>query len=480
MLVASLLLLAATLPRPLMGAAEGPREDDLVIQFYSNLTTAFAALKTGDIDLVLGSLTKDLTTLASQDANLVLAPVASYDMYEFDLNNNWSITDYPGIRSPMNYTAMRQAITWLTDKNYIVDVICEGFAERIDQMIAAPLKGWANTSMWYPNYPYEYDPLAAKAVLDSTFPEGTAPNPHYDPNFPGAAQYIRTYPTDHSLAGQNLDPLKICVRIDDPKRLEAGRMVYGNMRKHGIPCDVQESPALVLYPLVMDDMNYHFYTGSWSVGQFPPPSLYGLYHSINARPGGNNYVTGGRFPFVGDNATDPRLYRTHPKLDALLTEGNYATSHSQAVTACRKAAGYMAEECVTIPLFSRRSYYCYSNKLLGVVNQEGQGPENAYTFMNAYKTDGSPIRCATISPPHSMHIIYSSWEADWQCLDRMKKRRLFRQASQRRPRQKRQRHSLLHQRLVPLSNAAEFVPRTPPHRHHRPLRHRGLLRIYTA
>lgn len=413
-LSASVLLLMTSLPLPSAAAANGPREGDLTIHFCSNVTSAYLGLKTGEVDLILGSLTKSLTTLASQDANLVLAPVAGYNMFEFDLNNNWSIPAYPGIRSPMNYAQMRQAIVWLTDKNYIVDVICEGFAERIDQMIAAPLMGWANTSMWYPNYPYEYDPLAAKSVLDSKFLEGTTPNPYYDPDFPGSAQYIRTYPADHSLAGQNLDPLEICVRSDDLYRLGAGRLVYGNMRKHGIPCDVREGPSSVLYTIVMGEFNYHLYTGSWNVGRIPPMSLYGLYHSSNAYPYGSNYVTGGVFPFVRDP-----LYSTHPKLDALLYDGNHATTHSDAVTKCRLATGYMTEICVTVPLYSRRSYHCYSSKLLGVVNMDGRGPENDYTFMNVYKTDGSPIRCATLGPPHGMNIVYSSWIYDWQCLDRM-------------------------------------------------------------
>ncbi len=408
LLLASLLLLAATGSLPAARGTTGPRGEDLVIHFYSNVTEAYLGLKAGDVDLVLEDLPKDLATLAREDSNLVLAPVAGYNMYEFDLNNNWSIPSYPGIRSPMNYSQMRQAVAWLTDKNHIVDVICDGFAERIDQAIAAPLKGWANMSMWYPNYPYEYDPFAAKAVLDSTFPEGTTPNPYYDPSFPGSALSLRTYPADHSLAGQDLDPVKICVRSDVLYMLKAGRLVYGNMRKHGIPCDVREGPSSAFYSLVLHEFNYHFYTGGWKVGRFPSMTLYSLYHSDNIGPLGGNYVTGVR-PGVP----------THPKLDRLLKGGRWVDSYSEAVTNTKLAAGYMTEICVTVPLYSLRSYYSYSSKLLGVVNMEGHGLENDYTFMNAYRTEGGPIRCATINPPSAMNIIYSNWIYDWQCLDRM-------------------------------------------------------------
>ena len=408
-LLASLLLLAATGSLPSARGITGPRGEDLVIHFYSNVTEAYLGLKAGDVDLVLEGLPKDLATLARQDVNLVLTPVADYDMYQFDLNNNWSIPSYPGIRSPMNYSQMRQAVAWLTDKNHIVDVICDGFAERIDQAIAAPLKEWANMSMWYPNYPYEYDPLAAKAALDSTFPEGSTPNLDYDSGNPLSSPYLRHYPDDHpQKAGQDLDPLIFYVRSDQYARLMAGRAVYQALQKMGVPIHAIEAPSAVTYTPVMGEFDYHFYTGGWSAGRFPPMTLYGAYHSNSISPWGGNYVTGVR-PGVP----------THPKLDRLLEGGRMADSYSAAFRCTKLAAGYMTEICVTVPLYSLRSYQCYSSKLLGVVNMEGHGLENDYTFMNAYKTDGSPMRCATLGPPHGMNIIYSGWTYDWQCLDRM-------------------------------------------------------------
>jgi len=109
----------------------------------------------------------------------------------------------------------------------------------------------------------------------------------------------------------------------------------------------------------------------------------------------------------------------HPKLDTLLYNANYALTYSAAVTNCKLAAGYMTEICVNVPLWSATSYWCWQKKLLGVVNMEGSGPHNGYTFMNAYKTDGSPIRCATINAPNAMNIVYSSWVYDYNNLDRM-------------------------------------------------------------
>ncbi|MGB9134841.1 MAG: hypothetical protein WCC63_04575, partial [Candidatus Bathyarchaeia archaeon] len=269
--------------------------------------------------------------------------------------------------------------------------------------------GWANESMSYPNYPYEYDLPAAAAILDTKFPKNTSqPNPFYDkPVFPGSSQYLRNYPADHAKANSVLDPLIICDRSDDTRWTKIAPMIVQNIRTLGIPVTQITGSGNILRPIVMDQMDYHLYTGSWTVGRFPPVTLYGLYHSINAFPGGRNYVTGSPFQ------------NTHPKLDELLYDCNYASYYTAAVTACKLAAGYMTELCVNIPLWSDVSYCVYSNSLLGVVNMQCYGPVNPYTFMNAYKANGSPILIGLVCPPEAMNIVYSSWLYDFSNLDRM-------------------------------------------------------------
>jgi hypothetical protein len=416
-LFASLLLMMVAFPSA--SALKGTRGEDLSVTFYATQEAAYTALSTGEIDFILYELTSSQADNAFTNPNLVTAKVPSSGFYEFDLNNNYSISDYPGIRSPMNYTEMRQAVAFLSDKDYYVDTLLGGKAVRIDQMIAAPYYGWANASMSYPYYPYEYSPAAAKAKLDTTFPVGTTPNPYYDAGNPLSSPYLRQYPVGHSKAGMDLDPMKFKVRSDSTPRLEAGRGVVNWMRTLGVPIDSQEGSSSTLHPVVMADFNYHFYTGGWSVGRFPPLSLYGLYHSINAFSEGSNYVTGGHFPFVGDNATDPRLYRSHPILDQYLYNCNYALTYGDAVKYCKLAAGYMTEICVNVPCWSASSFWVWNKNLLGVVGMQGDDPENGYTFQNAYKTDGSAIRCGTINFPPSVNIVYSNWVYSYSVLDRM-------------------------------------------------------------
>jgi len=390
---------------------QGPRTEDLIIKFYPNIEQAYAALKNGSIDICAYELTSDLYQDAIDDSNIVLAPVGDRGMYEFDINNNYTCADYPDIESPTHRLEMRQAIAYLTPKDRIVSEFCGGFANRIDQPLAYVLRGWRNQSYWYEDgsYPYEYDPLAAAAVLDSGgFPQGTTPNPDYDPSYLGSSEYIRTYPPDHpQKPEQDLDPLEFLARSDDSRRLQAGRLLDENLRKLGIPANFVD--YWWWWPSPFDEGRYHIYTGGWSVGRFPGITAYGLYHHNNYFVGGSNYVTG-----VDQNG-DPN----YPKLNELLEAARYPDNHTEAVSAIKNALGYFTEECITIPLFSARSYWAWSTSLLGVVNSDGIGPVNDYTFLNAYKVDGSPIRVGLKMPPNQMNKIYSQWYYDYQCLDRM-------------------------------------------------------------
>lgn len=374
----------------------GPRTEDLIIYWYDGVECAYEALKTGEIDIVMWDITREQYKDAIADPSIVLAPVTDMDMYEFDINNNWTIATYPGVRSPTSYLEMRQAMAFLTDKDTIVSYCCGGFAERIDQPVAAPTKGWMNESYMKPYYPYEYDPLGAKDVLDTMFPQGTTDNPFYDPAFPGSVPKIRTYPVGHEKAGEDLDPLICCVRTDDRRRLCAGRMLYENLRKHGVPVNPIEADMIVLYDRLHSLRDYHFYTGGWSLGRFPI-YLYYLYHSDwwYFPFWGPNYVT-------GVNETNEPNY---PDLDELLEKILYCESFVELMAACKNAMGLFTEYCITVPLWSSRWFWAYSSDLLGVVSMDGYGPENGYTFMNAYKTDGTAIRCGLKRAPFRLNVI---------------------------------------------------------------------------
>jgi ABC-type transport system substrate-binding protein len=286
-LILSLIVFAPTSSASL---TKGVRTENLAVLYYTSPQAAFAALQIGDIDIMASPLSAEQYAVATTDPNIVLGLVQENDMHEFDLNNNATIATYPGVTSPTSYFEFRQALALLVDKNYIVNSICGGFADRIDVPVPKSAYSWANSSVVYPNYPYEYDPPAATAKLDEAgFLQGTTPNPYYDAGFPGSAQHIRTYPEYHPKAGQDLDPIIFYARSDGLQKLYAGMYLRDNMRKAGIPVDFRTGSLGVCYPAVFGERDYHIYTGGWALGRYPT-YLYSLYGPEFWFPFGPNIV----------------------------------------------------------------------------------------------------------------------------------------------------------------------------------------------
>lgn len=393
---------------------EGARHDEgLLIRYYAGENAAFTALLTGGIDVMAWPLTAAQYVAATATPDLQLAPIAELGMFQFDLNNNYTIGDYPGVRSPANDLDFRRALAHMVDKNWIVDVDLQGFGERIDCPLAAPQKGYANDTCCYDPYPYNI--FTANTILDAAG--------YLDHDIDG----WRNYPVGWDGAPDvnpadgfpdNLE-IKICIRSDHTHRFIVGGDFESTIRVDcNIKTSVITSDSETLGPIVMEDRNYHIYTGGWTVGKYPT-YLYNLFHSDTWHPNGANYVT-------GMNASNLPNY---PDLDADLEAVYYADTYSSFVAAVKRATGKLVcDYCVNIPLWSYVSYMAYSKYLVGVVNMEGYGIVNDYTFMNAIKVDNpvtpadestEPIKMGLTNEPHELNILYSSWVWDYQVLDRV-------------------------------------------------------------
>jgi len=407
MAILATLMLTSTMPV----MSTPPRHcKGLDIYFYENEDACFTALMACEIDFMAWALTDAQYALAVVSPNIQLAGYAENGFFEFDLNNNYTIPDFPGVRSPMNDPEFRKSIAHMVDKNWIISSVIGGFAERIDCMIAAPQKGYGNeTCCFEETYPYPYSIAAANARLDAA---------GFDDS---DANGVRNYPADWpGRPGRpDLDPIKICIRSDHGHRLTAGNELERTMREDcNIPTNPVRQSSDVLKPIVMNARNYHIYTGGWGVGRWPL-YLYGLFHWSGWFPDGDNYVT-------GMNQTNQPNY---PDLDEDLEDIFYAENDADFKAAVKRASGKMVcKYCVNIALWSYVSYWAYKKTLVGVVNMEGYGIENTYTFLNAKKCDDKdtpedesqePIKMGLIHNPKALNILYSSWVYDYSVLDRV-------------------------------------------------------------
>ena len=402
---------------PLAVNSYSPRHcKGLDVYFYESPDTAFAALLAGEIDFMQWSLTEEQYNDACLTPDLQLAGYAENGMMEFDLNNNYTIAQHYPIRNPLNDLEFRRAIAQATDKNHICNVICKGFAVRIDCPLCAPQKGYGNETCCGPEpaYPYPYDTDAANARLDA------AGFDDYD------TDNVRNYPLDwpgvEGVIGvrdePNLHDIDLCIRKLHGHRNAAGTLL-GNTLKDvlNIPVWFHYGTSDDLFPIVMGDRNYHIYTGGWNLGRYPT-YLYGLFHPSNWFPDGSNYVT-------GMNETNQPNY---PDLDEDLEAVEYAPDMGSFTNACKRATGKLVcDYCVNIPLWSYASWWAYSRFLVGICNMDGYGLENTYTFLNAYKVDNpatpgdesqDPIHMGTIHAPKDLNILYSTWYYDYAVLDR--------------------------------------------------------------
>ena len=202
---------------------KGPRSD-IKIVFYPNQSEAYAALKNGSADFVNEFLNFSDFEDALNDPNLVVSREMDLGTFEFDINNNYSLSISPGIKSPTHEVKFRQAIAFATDKDYIMNQLVKEQGARIDQQVNAACTSWMNETYLDDGYPYKYNLTEAAQLLDElgfidTDQNGWRNYPSDWPGAPGAdfTQY----------------PLQVYVRNDRMslynKRLYAGRHLVSQL-----------------------------------------------------------------------------------------------------------------------------------------------------------------------------------------------------------------------------------------------------------
>lgn len=375
----------------------GPRAPGLEIYFYYNPEAIFQALVRNEIDLMDWPLNADQYYYAATDPNIILTPQSpSLNVFGLALNNNYTVSYcyggvcYGGVRNPLNDVYFRRAIACMVNKDRIVYEILHGLGDRIDVPIPYLLNSWWNNSVVYPNYPYEYSLERASEFLCAAG--------FIDTDHDGVRNYPLGWPGAED--GRNLDPLIFFIRTDLGEELKyASLCLVDTMQSLGIPVDEILGSKTLFDDLVKQNRRYHLA----SVWEFFPKwddqfrVLFTTYHSLFYYQCGQNYVTG----------LDADGLPNYPLLDQYLEEMWCASTYDDLIAAAMEVQGFIVDNCITISLWSTRSFYAYRN-LCGVVNMVGAGPYNIYTLINAYRVDYQyqPIRIGRLQPD-SMNPLYA-------------------------------------------------------------------------
>lgn len=208
---------------------EGQPRSDLEITWFTSETAAYDTLKAGQVDLMQWSLSKAQREDTQIDPNLQLGRRENNDMFEFDLNNNKTIADYPTSLNPLHVKEVRQAIARLVDKNYIINTVLQQSGVRIDAPISYPqIEPWVYPNVvtydWNHNgiieleedkYPYNYNVDAAVDLLAGLGFNDTDGNGYL--NYPNNPMWMNAAAKDTTQM-----PLKMCIRSDQSDRRMSG------------------------------------------------------------------------------------------------------------------------------------------------------------------------------------------------------------------------------------------------------------------
>lgn len=429
---------------PVMAQAYGPLTPNLLIHVYTDPDTEFEALGAGEIDITDWPMSKTWVDQFNQPGSGVeLRSYAEIGHMEFDINNQKWPT---GVETPRTYdpatgtykhyyddggtpdemdtpderaTEFRKAIAYLTNKEEIVSDILKGYAARQDTDIPYPaLAGYIPPDLEARGLIYNYDPVEAAARFDAGgFTQGTTSNPHYDPDTPGSAQYIRTDPL---AGGADLSTLKMWVRLDDPNRKEAGLRLAAQLRKAGIPMDAKVSERTVCYNNVMVIYDFHLYTGGWSLSADAPDSLHFLFHSEGYWGGTETSSFGGMgwsANYDGFCDDDYDYWAEGGKYGSDLGDGLEPYLVSEVKDSGFEAQYRMQKLVGAIPLWASLAVEGFRTGWTGVVNYEGQGPKNGWSFLNMEKAGDDTIDWGFKSNLETLNMITSEWVWDHFILD---------------------------------------------------------------
>jgi ABC-type oligopeptide transport system substrate-binding subunit len=414
-------LMVLVLPTTAFAAYEtyeqwGPRAKNFYMKFHSSETLEFESLQAGQIDIVEWPLTKTYYD-RWQDPSYGITIVGAgpeWGMYILDINNNETMPD--GSHNPTSDPALRRAIWYLIDRDYIASTIFEGMAAPLWAPVAAAASdAWKNPAVVHA---YDYNVALANATLDAN---------GYDID-PGTGKRKDPH------TGEVIN-LKVYARSDHEYRRLTGEWLCTQLDLVKIGYTLYEKDSGGCYVDVMTNKDFNTYTGGWGLGVDVPDTLYGLFHS-------SQYWHPGWCPNYGNYHDDIS--------DALLDSAFYAETMADAIPyVLQWQERYINPEWLPAPtLVSNIIYHAYRNNYgdwasvdpleaeyknlpwKGIFNSPGRGIgayNNFWTFMNMYPEDTAghnecprdfAIRWGwKVSSARKLNPIYGSWVWDWAIMN---------------------------------------------------------------
>ena len=347
--------------------ARGPRVDEYLLPIYLDYDAQLIAFKKGEIDASF--IQPARIDEVKDDPNIYILSYQTFNLQFLGINCQ---------QYPWNYTAVRQAVAHLIDRDWIIRNIYNGFGYPVDAPIPPAFGDWSNPNV--PTYPYSKE-LAKKVLLDAGFTYDEANNKWYDPHGNELGDIIIQVPPAEQASWLYEEAQHI---------VEEGQSI-------GLPIKIEaiEFQALVSQIYSKTFKSFILYLG-WSR---QPTLAYELFR------------TGGSWNFWG---------LSDPEIDELLEKFYFTTNLTEAKEALWKVQVKVAEFLPYIPIYMGRANVGFRSDIAGVVLLKPLGGQSYLTTLNVHHISmpfGGTFRDPLGSDPRTLNPFTAISADEWVVMD---------------------------------------------------------------
>ena len=319
--------------------------DSINIKFVPDAETGLAALRTGDVDLIVNLAESDievLEALAPQGIRTRVAPTSDFEHLIFNLGiTDSTVKDSTGKVIGNSDTAgfcpfqdirVRKAIMLGIDRlSFITNYLKED--QKAFTATLWPNSYWTNTSL----QPYPYDPNQANQLLDAA-------------GYPKGADGIR-------LGTCNGKPVKFSIGLETTtaqRRVDNVLAIQADLKKIGIDITPNHIPAGTFFGTYSEGADMpkgKFDMAIFSSGFYPDPDPNGQWGCVNVPN--------------KDNPAGLNLYHyCDAPLDALFAQGLASSDPAVRKQVYDQIQQYMYDNVLMVPLYARANVFGYGSRLV--------------------------------------------------------------------------------------------------------------------
>ena len=292
---------------------EKPKATRISVRVIPESSSRTIALETGEIDIVESVPAVDIPRVMENKGLKTVTQTSTSVTY----------ASFNTRKAPLDNVKVRQALSCAVDKQAIIDVICEGYAQQVNTIYPPAMPSYDESIDLYP-----YDIERAKQLLtEAGYPDGFT--------------------------------IEIATSGDERNRI--AQLLQSDFSKISVNLEI----TLLEWGAYLDYIggtDHQMYIVGWSSGMEPDGSTTPLFHSESVGPTGN------------------RSWYQNEELDALIDEGKSTMNMDDRLGIYKEIQRIVMEDAVWIPLFARETVIAMNKNLEGMLIS----PTDSHIYVYSY------------------------------------------------------------------------------------------------